>query len=229
MKPKIMVLLPIWGRMNITELCLSNLSKLKDEYNLDVLCVISEQWAKLMAFKYGFKWVEVSNDDLGHKMNFGVEKALKYDFDYLMNLGSDDIITKELLDEYKKEMESNAPMFGVTKVCFFDSQTKELKEVNYGHLIGAGRMIRRDVLCKYTLQDGKINMYDKGLKNGLDNNSRKRFMSVGMRELNLNGNFIIDIKSEENIWKFSDLKGEIKELNYIKNIDDEILTQMVEL
>jgi hypothetical protein len=40
---------------------------------------------------------------------------------------------------------------------------------------------------------------------------------------------IIDIKSEENIWKFSDLKGDLKELNYIKNIDDEVLTQMIEL
>lgn len=229
MKPKIMVLLPIWGRMNITELCLSNLSKLKREYELDVLCVISEQWAKLMAFKYGFKWVEVSNDDLGHKMNYGVQMALKYDWEYFMNLGSDDIITKDLLDEYKKEMDANSPMFGVTKVCFFDSKTKELKEVDYGHLIGAGRMIRRDVLCKCVLKEGKVDMYDKGLSRGLDNNSRKRFLSIGMKELSLEGHRILDIKSEENIWKFDDLKGDTKELNYIKNIDDEILTKLVEL
>ena len=229
MKPKILVLLPIWGRMNITELCLSNIKKLQKDYIIDVLCVVSEQWAKLMAFKYGFSYVEVSNDDLGHKMNVGVERALKMDFDYLMNLGSDDIITKELLDEYKEQMDNNSPMFGITKVCFFDSKTKELKEVDYGHLIGAGRMIRKDIIEKLAVTNDKVTMYDKGLKNGLDNNSRKRFMSVAMRELSLNGNMIIDIKSDENIWKFSDLKGETKELNYIKNIDDEILTQMIEL
>lgn len=229
MKPKILVLLPIWGRMNITELCLSNIKKLQKYYSIDVLCVVSEQWAKLMAFKYGFKYVEVSNDDLGHKMNVGVERALKIDFDYMMNLGSDDIITKELLDEYKEQMDNNSPMFGITKVCFFDSKTKELKEVDYGHLIGAGRMIRKDIIEKLAVTNDKVTMYDKGLKNGLDNNSRKRFMSVAMRELSLNGNMIIDIKSDENIWKFSDLKGETKELNYIKNIDDEILTQMIEL
>lgn len=229
MKPKILVLLPIWGRMNITELCLSNIKKLQKYYSIDVLCVVSEQWAKLMAFKYGFKYVEVSNDDLGHKMNVGVERALKIDFDYMMNLGSDDIITKELLDEYKEQMDNNSPMFGITKVCFFDSKTKELKEVDYGHLIGAGRMIRKDIIEKLAVTNDKVTMYDKGLKNGLDNNSRKRFMSVAMRELSLNGNMIIDIKSDENIWKFSDLKGETKELNYIKNIDDEILTRMIEL
>lgn len=229
MKPKILVLLPIWGRMNITELCLSNIKKLQKYYSIDVLCVVSEQWAKLMAFKYGFKYVEVSNDDLGHKMNVGVERALKIDFDYMMNLGSDDIITKELLDEYKEQMDNNSPMFGITKVCFFDSKTKELKEVDYGHLIGAGRMIRKDIIEKLAVTNDKVTMYDKGLKNGLDNNSRKRFMSVAMRELSLNGNMIIDIKSDENIWKFSDLKGETKELNYINNIDDEILTQMIEL
>ena len=229
MKPKILVLLPIWGRMNITELCLSNIKKLQKYYSIDVLCVVSEQWAKLMAFKYGFKYVEVSNDDLGHKMNVGVERALKIDFDYMMNLGSDDIITKDLLDEYKESMDNNYPMFGITKVCFYDSQTKELKEVDYGHLIGAGRMIRKDIIERLAVTNGKVTMYDKGLERGLDNNSRKRFMSVAMRELSLNGNVIVDIKSDENIWKFSDLKGETKELNYINNIDDEILTQMIEL
>lgn len=229
MKPKILVLLPIWGRMNITELCLSNIVKLKKDYSIDVLCVVSEQWAKLMAFKYGFNYVEVSNDDLGHKMNVGVDRALKMDFDYLMNLGSDDIITKELLDEYEEHIENNLPMFGVTKVCFFDSKTKELKEVNYGHLIGAGRMIRRDVVEKFATSNGKATMYDKGIERGLDNNSRKRFLSVAMRELSLNGNMIVDIKSDENIWSFEDLKGETKDLNYIDNIDDEILTKMIEL
>ena len=90
-------------------------------------------------------------------------------------------------------------------------------------------MIRKDIIQRCAVTDGKVTMYDKGLERGLDNNSRKRFMSVAMRELDLKGNLIIDIKSEENIWKFSDLKGEVKELNYIKNINDEILTKMIEL
>ena len=78
------ILLPIWGRKAITLLCLKNLKELKEKYGIEVMCVVSESWAKLEAFNHGFKWVEVSNDDLGHKMNVGVEAVMRMDFDYMM-------------------------------------------------------------------------------------------------------------------------------------------------
>ena len=93
MDKKILILVPIWKRENITRICLDNLKELQKDFNIEVLCVVSEQWAKEMAFKYSFKYVEASNECLGTKMNIGVEESLKYDYDYFMNLGSDDIIS----------------------------------------------------------------------------------------------------------------------------------------
>ena len=74
MDKKILILVPIWKRENITRICLDNLKELQKDFNIEVLCVVSEQWAKETAFKYGFKFVEASNECLGTKMNIGVFK-----------------------------------------------------------------------------------------------------------------------------------------------------------
>jgi len=204
---KILILLPIWGREKIVDICFDNLKELQKEYNIEVLCVVSEQWAKIKAFKYGFKQVWASNECLGTKMNIGVKEALEYDFDYMMNLGSDDIITKKLLEIYKPFMQDGRAIFGSTKVAFIDSVGKEIKHFDYGILIGAGRMIKKSVLKECVYKNGEVDMYDK-IQCGLDLNSLKRFKKYSHTELDNGFDTIFDIKSDTNIWKYTDLKGE---------------------
>ena len=204
MDKKILILLPIWGREKITKLCFDNLKELQKDYNIEVLCIVSEQWAKIMAFEYGFKYVNASNECLGTKMNIGVERAKTLEFDYLMNLGSDDIITKDLFKAYEDYFNKGVGIFGGTKATFIDSESKEVKRFDYGVLIGAGRCIRKDILLEYT-KDG---MYDK-IQRCLDMNSMKRFISVSNTEVQIPFTAIYDIKSDNNIWKFNELpKGE---------------------
>ena len=146
----------------------------------------------------------VSEQRHGTKMNIDVEYAKTLSFDYMMNLGSDDIITKELFECYKPHFEKETGIFGSTRLTFIDSSTKESKQFNYSMMMGAGRCIRKDVLLEYT-KDG---MYDK-IQNGLDWNSMKRFVTYSHTEVSNPFNSIYDIKSGENIWKFNELpKGE---------------------
>ena len=227
--PKIVILLPIWKRKDITLLCFSNLKKLKEAYNIEVLCVVSEVWAKMEAFNHGFKWVEAPNDDLGKKMNIGVDKALTMDFDYLMNLGSDDIINERLFDIYKPYMEKKHPMFGITKVTFIDSEEKEAKTCDYQIMIGAGRCIRRDVLEQYGVKRGKSIMYDEGIDKGLDMNSMKKF-KCSMTEIDTDFNMIWDIKGADNIWTYKNIGGDF--INFdtaVKDLDSETIDKILEL
>jgi hypothetical protein len=217
-----MILVPIWGREKITELCLDNLKELKKDYNIDVICVVSEQWAKIKAFEKGFKYVEVENFPLGNKMNKGVEYALRFDFDYLMNLGSDDLIDGRLFDLYKPHIEQKKKVFGINKVTFFDSKTKQLKRFDYKHMIGAGRMISREVLMKYAP------IYTPDKNKCLDDNSAFNMFGVQFNEIESEDDLIIDIKSDENIWAFDYFKGETSELNTLK-VSDNILTKLIEL
>jgi len=194
---KILILLPIWKREKITNICLDNLKELQKDFNIEVLCVVSEQWAKQTAFKYGFKYVEAPNECLGTKMNIGVREAMTMKFDYLMNLGSDDIITKELFESYKDMFNNSVPVFGGTNLTFVDSKAKELKTYNYGIMIGAGRCIRKDIL-ETTLRGGDL--YDK-IQIGLDMNSMKK-LKCTMTEIDNPFNTIYDIKSDVNLWTY---------------------------
>lgn len=200
---KILVLLPIWKREKITRICLDNLQELQKTRSIKVLTIVSEKWAKFASFSYGFDFVEAQNEDLGKKMNKGIERALTMNFDYLMNLGSDDIITKELFEMYKPYFEEKKPLFGCSKVTFIDSDTKEAKTKDYKTMMGAGRCIRKDILQKYV---GK-GLYDNGIKGGLDTNSLQKF-SCTHEIIENDPALIIDIKSDVNIWHYNETKGE---------------------
>lgn len=218
----IMILLPIWGREKITELCLSNLFELKGRHDIEVICIVSEQWAKIRAFEYGFKYVEVENFPLGNKMNKGVEYALKFDFDYLMNLGSDDLIDDRIFELYEPYIEAKEKMFGINKVSFFDIKTKKIKRFDYKHMIGAGRMIRKDVL------KAKHPIYSAEKNKCLDDNSAWNMFGTKMIEIDCDDDIIVDIKSDENIWSFDYFVGDLLEVGELK-VDDTILTKLIEL
>lgn len=229
MDKKILILLPIWGRESITKICFDNLKELQKDFNIKVLCIVSEQWAKIEAFKYGFNQVFASNECLGTKMNIGVEEALKYDFDYLMNLGSDDIITKDLFKLYEPYFNNNKAIFGSRKLTFIDSQSKEAKEYDYNFLIGAGRCIRKDVLKECVVKDGVVDMYDK-VQAGLDMSSLKRFYKYAHTEIDNDYSTIFDIKSDTNIWSYNCLKGNnITFENATKKLNTKQIDKILEL
>lgn len=221
--------MPIWQRENITKICFDNLKELQKDFNIEVLCIVSEQWAKIEAFKYGFKQVYASNDCLGTKMNIGVQEALQYDFEYLMNLGSDDIITKDLFKLYEPYFKNNKAIFGSRKLTFIDSKSKEAKLYDYDFLIGAGRCIRKDVLIECVVKDGNVDMYDK-VNAGLDMCSLKRFYKYAHTEIDNDFNTIFDIKSDVNIWSYNCLKGKsISFENATKKLSTNQLDKILEL
>lgn len=225
MDKRILILLPIWKREAITKICFDNLKELQKDFNIEVLCIVSEQWAKILAFEYGFKYVNASNECLGTKMNIGVEESLKYQYDYLMNLGSDDIITKELFECYEDLFAKNIPMFGGTRLTFVDSDSKDVKECDYQIMIGAGRCIRKDKI-EEVLEVSP--MYDK-IQRGLDLNSMKKF-KCSMTEVRNPFTSIYDIKSDVNIWTYNNLGGDTVDFESgVRGLSTEQIDNILEL
>ena len=215
MDKSILILLPIWQREKITKICLSNLKKLQENFNIEVLCVVSEQWAKVEAFKNGFKYVEAPNECLGTKMNIGVKEAMTMKFDYLMNLGSDDIITEDLFKSYESCFKNSEPVFGGTRLTFVDSQSKELRTFDYKIMIGAGRCIRKDILETVLRND---TMYDK-IQIGLDMNSLKRFNAYKQIEIENPFNSIYDIKSDVNLWNWEVMSHKADKIEFERGVE----------
>ena len=150
---------------------------------------------------YGFDVVMTPNEPLGLKQNKLIEYIKNnYDFDYMMHLGSDDIINPDLLSLYMPFMIKKLPFFGIGDVYFWKYKSDKmqlLKDYNENHAIGGARMISRELLD----QCGDI--YPDHVCCGMDNHSREQIKkTTGVEDVKINTNgvpYLVDIKTNTNI------------------------------
>lgn len=151
---KILVFTPVWKRPEITEAYCLGILRLKKKFNIDVMCVLSgedythgHQLNHELMKKYGIDYVEYKNK-LGAKKNYGLNCLMKKDFDYLMEMNSDDIILDELLEVYKDLMEKGEPFIGIGNFVFYNSEDGNAKECKSTTLFGIGRAYKKDAIKK---------------------------------------------------------------------------------
>ncbi len=177
------------------------------KHEIGVTCVISEDYYEAICFKYGFEWIHADNDPLGAKINTGIKKALKHEFDYLMMMNSDDVIDHRLIDEVYEPF-FDKPFFGIDRVTYVNFYTGEAVNMEYKFsCLGIGKMISRDLVEKM-----KGDLYPPELNRCLDDNMMDRVIrSQGImpKFVKYEGQIAWDFKSETNIWpwdKFKDKK-----------------------
>ena len=211
--PKIVILVPCVNRPLLTKFCFEQLSyfknAVKEKWIVDVVVVLSpedaffnELDAALESFdfhKYYYK-----NYSLGSKMNAGIGYIRdNFDFDYLMNFGSDDLIHPNIVDLYADYIQNECLLFGITKYYVYDAlagKTMFFKTHNEQVAIGAGRMIHKSILDRFW--EKRIPLYDS-IDRYLDTSSRTNILlNLDIKETLLNPGkfpFIVDIKTSKNI------------------------------
>lgn len=203
-RTKILIYLAVWKRPGITELCFAGIERLRrhPDFDIEVLAVISEHEMIPLCEKYEVNWVMYKNDPLGEKKNFGLQKAKDFGFDYLMEIGSDDLILDELLDQYKN---FEGEFYGICDIAYLDTETGLCRRHVGASTYGAGRMISRA-----TLEKAGWKLWKDRLNRSLDNNSVFALVKQGIKYKQvapLDFPCVIDVKSQENIWKFNHLLG----------------------
>ena len=97
---RIAFFLAVWKRPEITELCFMGLQRLMKHYpNSFAFAVISEKSMIPLCQKYDIEYCEHENLPLGRKKNYGMNQILKKKFDYLIELGSDDLIFNDVFNQ----------------------------------------------------------------------------------------------------------------------------------
>lgn len=224
-KIKLLIYLALWKRQQITELCFKGIQRLKQhpDFDIQVLAVASEPEMLPLCEKYGILVVTHSNLPLGKKKNFGLKAAASFDFDYLMEIGSDTLVLNELLDEYKKNFIGVHHFFGIGDAAFICSETQACRRIGGASTYGGGRMISR-----HALEVMEFRMWPDDYNKGLDNASVHRLARAGFWYQQLKPGdtpLVVDIKSDENIWKFNHLIG----VEYdVKNILDKLSVEEVD-
>ena len=126
-----------------------------DRFQCSAFAVISEEEMIPLCKKYGIDYLMYDNLPVGKKKNAGLDVVIKKDFDYLIELGSDDILCNKLLDYYEPLMKSGEDFFATKNIAFIDGVDGQARIWQYDpNLVqGLGRCMSKKLLTTMT---GKI-------------------------------------------------------------------------
>jgi len=188
---KIVILTCVWKRPELTKVVLSYYEHLKRELagkiNLELLAVGSERdISRNLCQELGFDYLEYPNEPLSGKWEYGLNRCSDYDPDAVIIVGSDDIISQNLIEFYAGQIQEGLVFCGLKDGYFLDMMNQKLywwvgygDKVDYkrvGETIGMGRCLSRTLLDKLGFSIWK----------GLDiNRSLDRAMTARLRELGL--------------------------------------------
>lgn len=200
---KILTFTPVWRRPEVFEICLAGIKRLQqyapERFKILPFFIVSEPEAAAQCERFGFDFIFHKNQPLGAKKNAGLKHVMEnYDFDYLMELGSDDLVTNDYLDYIEPYMAAGVGQFVPRDVYFIDIRTGQTAHWRTDKILGAGRCISR----------GALELFAPGYKlwiptkeRGMDTCSWLNLMSkaVFVKLLPTERVYTLDIKSDTNI------------------------------
>lgn len=144
-------------------------------------CVVStdedEQWVK----DKGIKYLRHQNQPLADKQNAGLVEALKLEWDYLIQISSDNLLTNEALHFILPALIQGHTTIGFKESRVINAKTKEaiVFKIKNGRnkLIGGNRLIKREAV-----EHLRGELFDPGLRRGLDFSSQCQIMNYDQSE-----------------------------------------------
>ena len=202
---KISMVTGLWKRPDVFEMFAKGVHNLGIE--IDVIVAGSEgEQSRKMVEAHGFHYIEIPNQPLAKKMNATTLKAKELGSDYVICMGSDDIMSPELMQLYIKFMNEGYEFIGIQDMYFYDTVSR--KSLYWGgyrdskrwmHTAGAARCISSTLMDKWQWQPWKVS--DSAF---LDNSMQGRIMGR-QKVINIRkeGLFALDIKSSTNMTPFA--------------------------
>lgn len=141
----VLIFLAAWKRPAITEICFMGIKRLKNRFPIETMCVISEEEMIPLCEKYGINWTFYKNDPLGEKKNHGLNEAMKLKWEYLLEIGSDDLVKDELIELYSEHFGKDQ-YFGTKDAVIIDSETGKCRRLQSDTTYGLGRCISRKII-----------------------------------------------------------------------------------
>lgn len=199
---KLAVILPIFKRHELTNLCLKNLWHQWQKYGVDVYVVGSEGQASFDLVKnYGFNYLEFENNPLSAKFNAILKETQKYNYDGVIVLGSDNFISDSIIEFYQNVDTSINAVYGFDDIHFYSTHTKILAtKSSYNSMkmsVGVGRLFTKELL-----KVANYNLWRENLDRGIDTSSANTIAALGGQHIKIpytKEYFILDVKHELNL------------------------------
>lgn len=145
---------------------------------------------------------------LGKKLNnaLGEVKNMRYHWDYLMVLGSDNLLRPQYWAYVMAAMEEDLLAFGFSECLLYDRINHQAKLWQHApSTFGAGRMVSRGIceVCEWKL-------WDDAKENGIDNSQERRIYEVTKQPIYpipTHKPVICDIKDGDNLNSYDSIEG----------------------
>jgi hypothetical protein len=201
---EIITFTPVWQRREIFEICLKGIDRLKkhapERFNIRPFFIVSENWAAKLLMKKGYDFIFWQNTPLGAKKNAGLSYILEnYKFDYILEIGSDDLITNNYLDIAEEYLQANIAQVWPSNCWFIDTITGNVHHYEATKIIGLGRFISCSALKVATK---RLKLWNDEGHRGMDTfswNQLKHANIYGQQIPTNNAVFTLDIKSKINV------------------------------
>lgn len=221
------LVMPIYRRPKLTSFVLRHwhrqIHRLRGQVNLHLVCVGSEggeSSSLITGLTDVMSYIEHENEPLSAKWNAGVQVAKHIRPDAVISVGSDDILSDEILLAFQAKLLEGHDLIGLRDLWFFDIAKQYLgywpgytsDKPRFGEPVGCGRCHSRKVLDAVGWQLYPTTATAKPVT--LDSESSKFFTSHGFTfdAFSLNslwpGAKAVDIKSDLSLTTFDRIKYE---------------------
>lgn len=148
---KILVYFAVHKRLEVLKVCLKGIRRLqkydKKRFDIQPFAVCSTEEESNVLLHFDIPHIIHENQPLGEKKNAGLRAAMTLEWDYLMELGSDDLLKSELLDLYYPMFKRGDLAWGLNSCYFFELGTNKVGIHENHYAIGAGRCFKRDIFA----------------------------------------------------------------------------------
>lgn len=209
---KVVIVSAVWKRPEVFAMFAAGIHHLINEcFGIDFEVIISGsegEVSKIMVEREGFKYIEIANHPLALKVNAPVEAAKEFNPDYVLCLGSDDIISVELMKQYVYYMLLSYDYIAVSDFYFYDTVTGKAaywggyrEDWRKGHACGAGRILSRRILNLWNWKPWNVE-HNLILDNSIQDKLKHTPHLAIVLSLKEHGVFALDIKSSTNMTPF---------------------------
>ena len=149
---KVAIFFAVYERLGVLKIFLDGLDRLKKDHP-DIEWIpfgvyTNDDEGEILK-KRKIHSLQYSNEFLGRKKNAGLKALMELDWDYMMEMGSDDLVRSELIDIYKPLWEQGVNVFGTNSCYFIETCTGKVAKWKHNYAIGAGRCIKRSVFVGF--------------------------------------------------------------------------------
>lgn len=190
-------------RPQITRACFAGVERAIErfrDHDIDLVpfIAVSDKENREIAQSFMYRYWETNNTLLGQKHNVLLEFALQEEWDFMLQLGSDDFLLDEAIDKIAAEMHKGTEFGAFQELYVASPKHDDIKYFKSAQCFGAGRFFSRRVVEKVMKEKGVFWTPEK--MRALDGDSSRRVTQVTkLWPKVLEGCAVVDVKGENNL------------------------------